>query len=141
MIWTGVASIIAYLIGGYFASRIARVISRDNGALNGLMVFLISVPFMLLMGALSATGIVSGLGGLAGGIFSGGMQAVTSGVAPQQMGVQLTPQQITQATEAARNTAWAGLILGLICCAVSAIGGFFGAIPEDRVVQERVDVE
>jgi len=140
MIWTGVCSIISFLLGGYFAARMVNLPTRERGAMNGLMVFLVAVPFMLIMGALSATGVVSGLGGLAGGLFAGATQAATTGVPPQQVTGTITPDQMARAAETTRNAAWSGLAIGLICLAVSTIGGWFGATPGTRY-EDLIDVE
>lgn len=126
-IWAGVSAIIAYLIGGFFAARIVRTVERDRGAANGLMVFLLSIPFMLVLAGLGASGAMGAVGGLTGGALAGLGGQITNQAG--NAAASVSPAEAARAAEVARNAAWTGLVIGLICLAASALGGFFGAQP------------
>ncbi len=141
VLWTGITSIISYLIGGFAVSRIAHIFGRDRGAGNGVMVFLLSVPFALFMAGLGASGVLGGIGGLAGGIAGGAADVMSQNPSlPNQATAQaqanISPADVARAAEAARNAAWGGLIGALLAMAASALGGFFGAHDERREVRE-----
>lgn len=122
-IWAGISAIIAFLIGGYVAGRTAAVHGRGWAALNGALVFLLALPFILWLasqglGAIigNASSITHGLG-----INLGQLQNTVTGTVQH-----LTPAQAQQAADAAKTTAWGtliGLIVGLVA---SALGGTLG---------------
>ena len=112
-IWEGASLIIAFLIGGYVAGRTANTVNRGTAALNGLMVFLLSVPLLLAV-------VLGGFGNVAGALnlnFS-------------QLQSALTHTSVSVASGdlvAARNAAWGALIGVLIGLIASALGGLLGA--------------
>ncbi len=136
-LWAGITSIISYLIGGFAASRIANIFGRDRGAGNGVMVFLLSVPFTLMMASLGMSGLLGGLGGIAGGIAGGAANLMSQNPSlPNQAAAQaqanISPADVARAAETARNAAWGALIGALLALAASAIGGYFGAHDLER---------
>ncbi|HWE63639.1 MAG TPA: hypothetical protein VHB98_18145 [Chloroflexota bacterium] len=55
-IWAGAAGIIAFLIGGYVAGRMAMVFTRGQAALHGAMIFFLTVPVIVLPAVLDLSG-------------------------------------------------------------------------------------
>lgn len=70
-IWSAVSALLAFFVGGMIAARAAAVTGRGNGALNGVMVWIVMIPLALY---LVSSGIGSTLRTL-GGIASTGIQA------------------------------------------------------------------
>src|SRR5437588_11352293 len=93
MIWETVAGIAAYFIGGYVAGRAAPVFKRSWAALNGLSVFFLSTPFLLL-------GLVV-FGGIAAGAYAG------VGLTAGHLHISLTPLTSSPAIDQARPASWA----------------------------------
>jgi hypothetical protein len=124
-VWAGISSILSFLVGGFAAARIADIFPRSRGAANGAMVFLLSVPFAMLMASLGISGVLGGLGGLAGGVAD-----VAAQQGPNLRGqaqATITPADVSRAAEAARNAAWGALIGTLLALGAGALGGYFGA--------------
>ena len=112
VIWETVAGIVAYFVGGYVAGRAAPVFKRSWGALNGLSVFFLSMPFLLF-------GLVV-LGGVVAGAYAG------AGVAVGHLHITLTPLTSNPAISQARSASWAAVAWVLAGIIVSALGGALG---------------
>jgi hypothetical protein len=133
-LWAGISSILAYLIGGFAAARIAHVFPRSRGAGNGVMVFLLSVPFMLLFASQGVSGMLGSLGGIVGGVAGGAADIVAQNPSlPNQAAGQAqatiptpSPADVTRAADVARNAAWGALAALLLALGASALGGLFG---------------
>jgi len=70
-IWGAVTALIAFFVGGLIAARAAAVTGKGNGALNGVMVWIVMIPLALYM---VSSGIGTTLGAL-GGIAATGIEA------------------------------------------------------------------
>jgi hypothetical protein len=111
---SGVIALLAFLAGGFIASRSAMVMNRGYGALNGFLVWALGVVLIL---ALAAFGLGS-LFGASGDLFA---QYRSLG-SPQPEGVD--PEAVA---EGIRNSSL-GALIGLLLPAVAATaGGWLGA--------------
>jgi hypothetical protein len=152
-IWSAVSTILAFLLGGWLAARTAATTGRNNGVLNGAMVWVVAIPLVLYL-------LSSGLGSLlntAGNVAATGAAAVapaTAAVAEDTtapaaqatvqdvgaavqatvsaVGEQVTPETVENATETASSAAWGTLIALLLGLGAAAFGGLLGA-RQDRV--------
>jgi hypothetical protein len=109
VIWATVTGIASYFVGGFVAGRAAPVFKRSWAALNGLSVFFLSMPFLLL-------GLLV-LGGSAAGAYAGLGSAFH---------VTLTPPPSTPAIEQARAVSWAAVAWFLAAAIASYLGGALG---------------
>lgn len=147
-IWGGISALIAFLVGGWLASRSAAQRGESNGILQGAMVWFVAIPLMLYalgsgIGALASTaGSVAGtaaqVAGQAAGQAAGqvasnpalqgtaqsGVQdaAAAAQATAQAVAAQVTPARVEQATDAVGRGAW-GTLLSLGLAAAAAIGG------------------
>jgi hypothetical protein len=147
-IWSAISTILAFLVGGWLAARTAATRGRNNGVLNGAMVWVVAIPLMLYL-------LSSGLGSLlntAGNVAATGAaamapaaaEAVDNAAAPAAqataqdvgaaaqatvaaVGEQVTPERIEDATETASSAAWGTLIALLLGLGAAALGGLLGA--------------
>ena len=111
---TGVIGLIAFLVGGFVASRTAAVVGRGYGALNGLLVWALGLALILGLAAM-------GLGSLFGA--SGDLFAQYRDLgAPQPEGVD--PNAVA---EGIRNSSLGAAIGMLLPAIAAAIGGLIGA--------------
>jgi len=118
-IWGGISAIIAFLIGGYVAGRTSAVYSRGWGALNGALVFFLTIPVMLWLAG-------QGFGAVLGTLAQVGQNPnLNPGAVASN--VQVTPGTVATIAEGARNGAL-GALIGMIVGLISAaIGGALGA--------------
>ncbi|HEX5502864.1 MAG TPA: hypothetical protein VFW96_09585 [Thermomicrobiales bacterium] len=117
-VWTAVFAFVSYLVGGYAAGKTAAVFDRQWGAVNGFMVFLLTVPIALL-----ATGL--GVGAVLG--VGAATVSTTAGAA--------NTTQIAATTSGAAWTIFVVLCVGFIA---SGIGGWLGTrapLPSGRPVR------
>jgi hypothetical protein len=119
IIWETVAGIVSYLIGGYVAGHAAPVFRRSWSALNGLNVFLLSVPFILL-----ALVVLGAIGAAASGIAAG--VGLTLGHAHLIGPVNVILPTTSQAIDQARTVSWAILAWVLAAIIASYLGGALG---------------
>jgi hypothetical protein len=118
-VWAAICGIIAFLLGGYVAARSAHVYRRGRAAMNGVMVFLLTVPITLWLagqGLGLATGVLSNLAG---------SFVITPGQASQAAN-SVTPADVARTAETARTAAWATLVALLLGLGSSALGGLLG---------------
>lgn len=118
-LWGGISGIIAFLIGGYVAGRAAAVHTRGWAALNGALVFLLALPFILWLATLGLTTLIGNAGAIANGL----------GINLSALGGTVhnpTPGQATQAASAVKNAAWGALIGLAVGLVASALGGLLG---------------
>lgn len=122
-IWTAVFAFISYLVGGYAAGKAASVFDRQWGAVNGFMVFLLTVPIALLLAGL-------GVGTVLG--FAGNAVATSAGTA--------NTTSLAATTSGAAWTIFVVLCVGFIA---SGIGGYLGTrapLPTDQPVRRPANV-
>lgn len=150
-----IAALIAFALGGYMSARTTAVAGRGNAVLNGLMVWIVTVPLIV---NLIGTGIGSLLGTatnlattaastaaqvaapVAGQIADDvandpNAQATAEVVATQAGAVvediqeqveNVTPQDIEAAARDVSGAAWAALLALLLTALASIIGGYLG---------------
>ena len=114
---SAVLALIAFLTGGFVASRSATVMNRGYGALNGFLVWALGVVLIL---ALAAFGLGS-LFGASGDLFE---QYRNLG-SPQPEGVD--PESVA---EGIRNSSLGALVAMLLPAAAATLGGWLGAREE-----------
>lgn len=152
-VWGVVTLLCALFVGGYVAGRFAGVWRKEDGAMNGVLVWALSLLAAvwlvsvgvgsLLSGAFSMVATVTQVAGTA--VVQGAAQSATSGQDVAQQAArqaQETAQQIgqsgTPANQQAKETAaratgyaatgaWSLLIAALLGLAVAAWGGAVGA--------------
>lgn len=103
-IWSAVSALIAFFVGGWIAARASAVHGRGNGALNGVMVWIVMIPLALY---LVSSGIGATLRAL-GGVAATGLQVAAPAVGDAAAGVANLPGvtvQSVQATAEAAGTA------------------------------------
>jgi hypothetical protein len=129
-LWAGLAGILAFLLGGYVASRASAVFNRGWGAMNGLMVAFLSVPLILFLASQGLGFVLGTLGSFAGAMNADpgtAANAAQSAANQAQAAAQNTsPVDVARTAEAARNAAW-GTLAGLLAAfGASALGGLMG---------------
>jgi len=127
LIWAAVSGIIAFLLGGFIAGRTAGTYDRGWGMLNGMLCFMVAIPFTLWMATTGLGAIAGGLGSFAG--------SLTANYGPQAADAarQVTPNvsvdvagAATRAAEGLRNGAFGALLGGILGLIASGLGGFLG---------------
>ncbi|MFN0074588.1 MAG: hypothetical protein ACKVVP_24160 [Chloroflexota bacterium] len=115
-VWGAVSAIIAFFLGGFMAGRTASVFSRGWGALNGAMVFLIGIPFMLWLAGQGLGSVIGGLSGYAGDLAN---QA-------QNTAQNTSPVEVARTASQIRNGAWGSLLGAILGLGAAALGGSAG---------------
>jgi hypothetical protein len=132
-VWSAISVLIAFMIGGWAAARTAAVAGRANGALNGAMVWIATIPLVLYL-----LGGVTTLAALAGSTVTTGAQvaAPLTGQAANDPSLQATAQaligQIAPANapsviSAGSIAAWGALLALLLGLVAATLGGLLGA--------------
>jgi len=122
-IWAALATLIAFFIGGFVAARTAGIRGKDNGWVNGALVWAVALPLLLWLASSGATGFINAIG------FN--LNNFTNTVAttvgnPGTNPVNTDPAAVQRATEAARNGAWGALLALLLGLAAAGLGGLLG---------------
>jgi len=127
LLWTAFSAIVAFLLGGFVTGRTAGTYDRSWGMLNGMLVFMLMLPFTLWLATVGMGAIAGGLGSFAGGVAAGfGPQAADAARnAAPNVNIDVTGAA-TRAAEGARNGAWGGLLGGILGLIASGLGGFLG---------------
>jgi len=122
-IWAAVSAIIAFFIGGYVAAHTAGIRGKDNGWINGAMVWAIALPLLLWFASSGASGFLNAIGFNLHGFTNTISNTVNN---PSTNPVNTDPAAVQRATEAARNGAWGALLALLLGLAAASLGGFVG---------------
>lgn len=152
-IWGAISMLLAFFIGGWLAARSAAVSDRNNGLLNGAMVWVVAIPLMLYMlmggigslfrtaGSAAATGVQAAAtaGGAAASdpmnrermedqaqTASAKMQSATQ-QAQQKVQEITRPENQEKAAHATAKGAWGTLVSLLLGLAAAAVGGLVGS--------------
>ncbi|MDP8925274.1 MAG: hypothetical protein M3O34_20710 [Chloroflexota bacterium] len=118
-IWAVVAMLLAFLLGGYVAGGAAAVFDRRWGALNGALVFAVTLPLVLW---LTTTGIGAALGIVAN-------YAAAMAIDPAQLHGFIEGAPSVGAPSLGRETVqtlWIGFAGLLLALAMSMLGGALG---------------
>jgi hypothetical protein len=115
--WSAIGALIGLVVGGWAAARTAAVPGRANGALNGAMVWLATIPLVLY---LLGSGIAS-FEPIASGIVATGAQ-----IAAQLVG-QVAPENAPTIAITGDLAAWGTLFALLLGLVAATFGGLMGA--------------
>lgn len=66
-VWGALATLVAFIVGGWLAARTAAVVGQANGILNGAMVWVVSIPLLLFF---ASSGVGSVIGSTVGAVSS-----------------------------------------------------------------------
>jgi hypothetical protein len=128
-VWAAASAIIAFVLGGFIAGRTAATYHRGWGFLNGMLVFMLALPFSLWLATVGMGAIAGGLGSFAGGLAASfgpqAADAVAQG-APNAPSPGEVAGAATRAAEGVRNGAWAALLGGVLGLLAAGWGGFLG---------------
>jgi hypothetical protein len=133
-VWSAISVLIAFLIGGWAAARTAAAAGRANGALNGAMVWIATVPLVIFL-------LGSGIATLA--VVAGSTLATSAQVAapltgqpanglPLEAAAQATigqnaPANAPDIISAGSIAAWGTLLALLLGLVAATLGGLIGA--------------
>ncbi|MGI8703397.1 MAG: permease [Candidatus Limnocylindrales bacterium] len=116
--------LLAFFIGGFLAARTAAVRGRNNGLLNGFLVWALGVPLLLLLAGLGLGQVLGAAGDLLG----------------QYRDLRTAAPDVDrdQLVEGIRNSAFGGFLGLLLPAIAAALGGYFGARDDrEEVVDDR----
>jgi hypothetical protein len=99
-----------YVAGGWAAARIAGRVRSEPAILHGAIVWLVTIPFLMLLGAMGAAGHVAG--------WYGGLSAIAQGV---------RPLSDTDMAAAVRNNALATAVALLLGLVGAVVGGWMAS--------------
>ncbi len=99
-----------YVAGGWAAARIAGRVRSEPAILHGVLVWLVTIPLLLILGALGAAGHVGG--------WYGGLSAIAAGA---------TPLSDADMAVAVRNNALATAVALLIGLIGAVLGGWMAS--------------
>ena len=135
-VWSAISILIALVAGGWAAARTAAVPGRTNGALNGAMVWVATIPLVfILLGSGIAT-----LAAVAGSAVTTGAQLAAPLTGQSANGPSLAAtaqaligQSVPANTASAIGTgslaAWGTLLALLLGLVAATVGGLLGARP------------
>lgn len=133
-IWGIISVLVSFALGGWVAARSAAVGGRNNGLLNGAMVWAVAIPVLGYLLAGGAARVAETMAGVAGDAAQATAQIADEQTTAdelredvQQSSVQMTPEQKQRTADAAERTAWSTLIGLLLGLAAAAAGGYLGA--------------
>jgi len=136
-IWGIISVLIAFMLGGWVAARTAAVRGRNNGMMNGAMVWAVAIPLMAYLVA-----------GLLGKAVSTGAEAAdairsvavdqtqldgSSETQPVSTRMENATQDIDseQVADRTARSAWTTLVGLLLSLGAAAVGGYMGARHSD----------
>jgi len=122
-IWAAVSALISFFIGGFVAARTAGIRGKDNGWINGALVWAVALPLLLWLASSGASGFLNAIGFNLNGFTSNVATTVGN---PGTNPVNTDPASVQRAAEAARNGAWGALLALLLGLAAAGLGGLLG---------------
>jgi len=145
-VWGAISALIAFALGGWVAARTAAVRGKNNGLLNGAMVWVAAVPLLVYLvgtGISAAARAANSVAQTASQTAAAAAQTPQGQETAQRQGEQVQqrvnemvnqgqaqandPVTRERAADAARKTAWGTLVSLLLALAASALGGWMGA--------------
>jgi hypothetical protein len=127
LVFCVLGSFISFVVGGWVAGKIAGLLHSETAMLHGAIVWLVTVPMLLLAGGIGAGSYFGGwYGGLAGRSSWGAAPVTVSGpsaAAPNQA----NPAPPADAARVARNSAAGAATALLIGLIASVIGGWLAS--------------
>lgn len=118
-VWSAVAALLAFLIGGFVAGRGGGIVGKAAGGLNGFLVWALSLLVVIVGTALGVGQLFGVLGGL--------------GIIRELNSNQIDPAQVADSLRAA---AWITFISMALAAVAATLGGVLGAEDDDEVVAE-----
>jgi hypothetical protein len=125
-IWAGISGILAFLLGGYVAARMAHLLDRNWAAWHGALVFMLALPVALWLAGQGLGAVLGSVGNLASGLNVGAGQAASAAQNTAAQ-AQANPAAVGDSAAALRNTLWGAFIGSLLGLGASALGGWLGA--------------
>jgi hypothetical protein len=147
-IWGAISALLAFFIGGWLAARSAAVRGHGAGLLNGAMVWVATIPLMMIVGSMIASRAASAVGTAAQTASNAAVAAsnrpdLTDQAQPAAARINSTTQQVAnqvnnavqqakdpanqeKAADATAKTAWGTLVAMLLGLGAAAIGGHLG---------------
>jgi hypothetical protein len=113
--WTVFGAFLSFAAGGWAAAKVAGFRRSETAMLHGSIVWLVSVPILLVLASLGAAAYL--------GSWYGGLAGTPAWVAP----APLAAQDAAAAAIAARNTAIAAVTALLLGLVGGVIGGWMGS--------------
>lgn len=120
-IWGAVSALLAFLIGGYVAAKTAAVGGEGNGWINGVMVFLASLPLIIWLASQGAGNLFGALG-----TNLNDLRALTTNTYND-------PAARQNAIDNAKNGLWWSLVSLLAGLVAAGLGGLLGHRNEHEV--------
>ncbi len=140
-IWGAASALLAFLLGGLVAGRTAAVFDPRWGALNGMLVFFLTIPFTLWLAGQGLGTVLGTLGNYSAALGVGvdTAQNLAQGAANRvgQAAITVQPADLARAAENARNAAWGTLLAMGLGVGAGAAGGAMGTrrhIRHDRAL-------
>jgi hypothetical protein len=131
LVFSVIGSFLAFAVGGWVAAKVAGIARAETAMLHGAIVWLLALPFLLVIGSMGAASFF--------GEWYGGLAGTPSWAAPPPPAA-VDPQA---AAAAARNSALGAVTAVLLGLMGSVVGGWFGAdrgrvpIPEREASRAR----
>jgi hypothetical protein len=137
-IWAAVSALIAFFVGGMLSARTAALRGKENGMLQGAMVWMVAVPLLAYMmsglvgTAARATNSAVNTAAMVSNATNTGGQTATAAQAPTADQVKAQAQQLAtpENAEAVRSAtakaAWGTLLSLVLGLAAAAAGGMVG---------------
>jgi len=145
-LWGAISALIAFALGGWVAARTAAVRGRNNGVLNGAMVWVAAVPLLVYMvgtGISAAARAANSVAQTASQTAAAAAETPQGQDAAERQGEQVRqrvnemvnqgqarandPATRERAADAARKTAWGTLVSLILALGASTLGGWMGA--------------
>jgi hypothetical protein len=143
-IWSAISTLLAFAIGGWLAAKTAATRGRNNGLLNGAMVWVVAIPLILYLlstgvgsllnmatdaAAAGASAAAAGLEAVPGGAAAAGDAAANAQAQATAVAGQVNPETAETAAENSSPAVWGTLLALLLGLAAAAMGGLIGARP------------
>lgn len=143
-IWSAISTLLAFALGGWVAAQTAATRGRNNGLLNGAMVWVVAIPLILYLlstgvgsllnmatdaAATGASAAAAGLEAVPGGAAAAGEAAAGAQAQATAVAGQVNPETAEAAAENSSPAVWGTLIALLLGLAAAAMGGLIGARP------------
>lgn len=144
-IWGIISALLAFALGGWLAARAAAVRGRNNGLLNGAMVWAVAIPLTAFMVATSTARVADIAASAAGDAAQVSAMndptadgqsilddAQTASAEIQGNVAASEPQTRERVADTASRSAWTTLVALLLALGASALGGYLGARDRDE---------
>jgi hypothetical protein len=146
--WAAISALVAFFVGGVVAGRTSAIVGRENGALQGAMVWIVAIPLVMYLGAVAAGAVARSanaaaqtaaqVGTAASNTQAGqdaanqtqanvGQAQAQAQQAVDQVRAQMTPQNAANAADGTARGAWWTLVSMVLGLTAAIVGGLLGA--------------